>query len=198
MKKVQSLIQPSTKGELMPKVLPIAQLGESILRERASEVRFVDQSIVHDTKIQELIDDMIFTCNKVDGVGISAPQVFQPLRIFVMASRPSARYPYAPVMEPTAMINPLLITWSDVTPKGWEGCLSIPGIRGQVPRSKEIVAGYLDRHGQWHQKEFDGFLAKIFLHELDHLDGIVFLDRTDSRDLVVESEFQKLVAAGKT
>lgn len=179
----------------MPKQLPIAMLGDPILRQPAQDV--VD---INDPKIQELIDDMIYTCQQVDGVGIAAPQVFRSLRLFIMASKPSARYPHAPLMEPMALINPVLeaaLPASNNLELGWEGCLSIPGIRGRVQRYKSIDVSFLDRYGNRHERIFEGFLARIFEHELDHLHGLVFLDQIASHDIIVESEFQKLVALGK-
>jgi peptide deformylase len=97
-------------------------------------------------------------------------------------------------MEPTAMINPRIIASSTEKFKDWEGCLSIPGIRGLVPRSRSIEIEYTSRDGQLHQQELTDFVARIFQHEQDHLDGIVFLDRVEStQELMTEDEYQKQV-----
>ena len=171
----------------MPEILQISQLGNPVLRERS---QFVDN--IKGDRIQELIDNLISTVQQANGVGIAAPQVAMGDRIFVLASRPNLRYPQAPKMEPTAIINPRIIANSTETVKDWEGCLSIPGIRGLVPRSRSIKIEYTSRDGQLHRQEFTDFVARIFQHEHDHLDGIVFLDRVEStQELITEDEYQK-------
>lgn len=173
----------------MPEILQISQLGNPLLRRRS---QFVEN--IKDDRLQQLIDNLIFTVQQANGVGIAAPQVARGDRLFVVASRPNLRYPQAPQMEPTAMINPRIITSSTETVKDWEGCLSIPGIRGLVPRSRSIEIEYTSRDGQLHQQELTDFVARIFQHEQDHLDGIVFLDRVEStQELMTEDEYQKQV-----
>lgn len=171
----------------MDTVLDIAQLGNPVLRERAKPVEDV-----HDADIQQLIDHLITTMQDASGVGIAAPQVGKSVQIMVVASRPTLRYPHAPLMEPVAMINPVLIHQSDEREKGWEGCLSVPGIRGQVPRACTVTVAYCDRNGHHHQQTFTDFVARIVQHELDHLQGNVFLDRVESTvNLMTEQEYQK-------
>ena len=173
----------------MGELLPIIQLGDPILRQKATLVENVS-----DERIQKLIDDLMATVAQANGVGIAAPQVAQSYRLFIVASRPNPRYPNAPEMEPTAMINPKIIAHSTEIVKGWEGCLSIPGIRGLVPRSQAIEVEYTDRNGKLQKQEFSDFVARIFQHEYDHLDGIVFLDKLESTlDIVTEQEYQKRV-----
>jgi peptide deformylase len=93
-------------------------------------------------------------------------------------------------MEPTAMINPELIWGSDDKESGWEGCLSIPGLRGLVPRQRRIGVRYLTRTGELREEEYEGFLARVFQHEFDHVLGAVFIDRVEStRELVTEKEY---------
>jgi len=174
----------------MAKLLEIAQLGDPILRKKASYVHKI-----LDKQTQELIDELIFTVDEVNGVGIAAPQVNESYQIFIMASHPNPRYPNAPVMEPTAIINPKIITYSDEVIKDWEGCLSIPGIRGLVPRHKSIFVDYTTREGKQVKTEFTDFIARIFQHEYDHLNGIVFLDRLETvKDIITEKEFLKLIS----
>ena len=173
----------------MSEILELTELGDPILRDRASEV--VDLA---DADIQKLIDDMLLTVVEVNGVGLAAPQVGKSLRIFVMASHPNPRYPDAPEMEPKEIINPEIIVKSEEIDQDWEGCLSIPGIRGLVPRHRVIEVKYLDRYARENTEKMDTFLARIFQHELDHLDGIVFLDRLDSiRDIITDREYIKLL-----
>jgi peptide deformylase len=173
----------------MTESLQIAQLGNPILRQQA---QLVDN--VQDERIQQLIDALIVTAAASNGVGIAAPQVSESYRLFIVASRPNARYPHAPLMEPTAMINPRIIAHSSESVKGWEGCLSIPGIRGLVPRYQAIEVEYATRDGKLHRQELTDFVARIFQHEYDHLDGIVFLDRVEStQDMMTEQEYQQRI-----
>ena len=167
----------------------IAQLGHPVLRQDALTVPDPTHPL-----IQTLIDDMLATVAEVNGVGIAAPQVYEPLRIFIIASRPNSRYPHAPAMEPTALLNPELIWASDEKEKGWEGCLSIPGIRGFVPRSRKIGVKYLTRSGVLREEEFSDFLARIFQHEFDHLNATVFLDRIENnREIITDKEFLRII-----
>jgi len=169
----------------MPILRQIAQLGQPVLRGVAVKV---DKPA--DPAVQALIDDLLVTVAEVYGVGIAAPQVYEPLSIFIVASRPNPRYPHAPEREPMAMINPEIIWRSDEMEKGWEGCLSIPGLRGQVPRHRKIGVRYLSRTGELIEEEYEGFLARVFQHEFDHLQGVVFVDRLESTvELVTEKEY---------
>ena len=173
----------------MKESLEIAQLGNPILRQQA---QLVDN--LSDQHLQQLIDELITTVVEENGVGIAAPQVSQSYRLFIVASRPNLRYPHAPVMEPTAMLNPRIISHSQEMVKDWEGCLSIPGIRGLVPRYRSVEVEYTGRDGQLQQQKLTDFVARIFQHEYDHLDGIVFLDRVEStQEMITEQEYLKRV-----
>jgi len=173
----------------MPILRQIAQLGQTVLRR---ETRSIDDP--SDPEVQALIEDMLVTMAEADGVGIAAPQVFEPLRLFIVASRPNPRYPHAPAMEPTPMLNPEILWRSDETEKGWEGCLSVPGMRGPVPRSVGIGVRYLTRDGTLCEEELNGFVARIFQHEYDHINGVVFLDRVeDNRELITEREYRRII-----
>lgn len=173
----------------MTEILTVAQLGSPVLRQQAALV-----TDVHDPQLQVLIDALVATVQQENGVGIAAPQVGASLRLFIVASRPNLRYPQAPQMEPTAMINPRLLAHSDERVKDWEGCLCIPGIRGFVPRYQAVEVEYVNRSGQVQRRELTDFVARIFQHELDHLDGKVFLDRIEStHDIVTEQEYLKRV-----
>ncbi len=174
----------------MGKVLEIAELGNPVLRERASEIESI-----HDAEFQNFIDDLIATAFDAKGVGIAAPQVSEPRRIFIISSHPNIRYPHAPEIEPTAIINPEIISRSDETVKDWEGCLSIPGIRGLVPRHKSVYVKYMLRDGREEEREFTDFVARIFQHEHDHLNGVLFTDRLESNmDIITEKEYIKLIS----
>src|SRR4051794_35272472 len=171
----------------MPLLRQIAQLGHPVLRTPAAPIALPASEV-----IRSLIDDMGETLRDADGVGIAAPQVYEPWRIFIVAPRPNPRYPEAPTMEPEVMINPEIVERSEDIVKGWEGCLSIPGIRGNVPRHRSIRVRYSDLDGREVDREFVDFVARIVQHEYDHLEGVVFLDRLEStRDVVTDREFQK-------
>ncbi len=179
--------------KLKGKLLQVAHLGHDTLRRKCKEV-----SEIKSQTIQTMIDDLISTVMEVDGVGIAAPQVYESLRIFILASHPNVRYPYAPKMKPTAIINPKIIDMSKQTVKDWEGCLSIPGLRGLIPRSKSINVEYTTREGKKISKKFTDFVARIFQHEYDHIEGKLFIDRVESSlDLISEKEFQKLIKKRK-
>ena len=172
----------------MSVLLQISQLGHPVLRQKAKDVEDVKNP-----GLQQLIDDMIATCKDANGVGIAAPQVYQPLTLFIIASKPSSRYPNAPEMEPTAIINPTIISTSTKKEEGWEGCLSIPGIRGLVPRHRSITVSFTDRNGERQKKTYRDFVARVLQHEFDHINGIVFLDRTKPTDLATEKEYLKII-----
>jgi peptide deformylase len=162
----------------------IAQLGHTVLRAPVAPVAFP----AADTTTA-LVADMLATLVDASGVGIAAPQVYESLAIFIVASRPSSRYPDAPTMEPEVVINPEIIDRSAEMIKDWEGCLSIPGIRGEVPRHRHVTVRYQTIEGR-----FSDFVARIVQHENDHLHGIVFLDRLESpADVITEKEFQKRI-----
>jgi len=170
----------------------ITQLGDPILREPAAPAAFPLSD-----DVTRLIDDMMATLRDADGVGLAAPQVGQPIQILIVASRPNPRYPDAVEMEPLVVINPEIMERSAETSMGWEGCLSIPGLRGEVPRHTRIVARYQDVRGEQVVREFHDFVARIFQHEDDHLRGIVFLDRIESGGrLATEREYQRRFARG--
>ena len=175
-------------------ILPaIAQLGEPILRSQAKTIEdLCDPTIV------ELIDSLIATAVANKGVGIAAPQISQPYRLFIIASHSSDRYPHAPNMEPTAMINPRILSHSNEVVRDWEGCLSVPDTRGLVPRYQQIEVEYTTQQGEIKQEILTDFVARIFQHELDHLNGIVFTDRiSDRADLYTEAEYRQLISVAE-
>jgi peptide deformylase len=166
----------------------IRLLGHPILR-RTSEVVENIQYSEFQTTLKKIKSFVI----EKGGMGIAAPQVGICQRFFIMSSHPNQRYPHAPKMPITAVINPEIIWHSDEMEKGWEGCLSVPTIRGNVARYTSIKVRYFTEKNQRIETQFDGFLARIFQHELDHLDGKLFIDRVESEsDLMNEDEYFKL------
>ncbi|MGE0448492.1 MAG: peptide deformylase [Vicinamibacterales bacterium] len=152
-------------------ILKVARMGHPVLRSRSHAL---DRSRIKLPATQKLIDDMIETMAEYHGVGLAAPQVHEQLRLFV-ASIDSDRGEEP--SEPIAIINP------EITPVGsemnddWEGCLSIPDIRGKVPRFTDITLRAFDRHGDRIELRVKDFSARVVQHETDHLDGILFFDR---------------------
>lgn len=167
--------------------LEIIQLGHPHLRRRAESVNNITS-----TETQNLLDRLLEFVLTKNGVGIAAPQVDINQRIFVMCSRPNSRYPLAPNMPPTFIINPEIIWRSDDIEKGWEGCLSLPGIRGLVPRHRVIKVRYTTQDNELIEVEYTDFIARIFQHEFDHLEGVVFIDRVEStHEIMMEKEWLK-------
>jgi len=148
-------------------------MGHPVLRERA---RPLDKSDFKSAIVQKLIDDMIDTMHEYHGVGLAGPQVHEGLRIFValLDDEPDSKSPAAVV------INPEIIPNAHATEEGWEGCLSIPDIRGMVPRYTDITMRALDRNGRSVELTLTNFPARVAQHETDHLDGVLFFDRMKS------------------
>ena len=168
----------------------IIQIGNPVLRNTAKTINNVS-----DKEIIQLANDLIDTAKSANGVGIAAPQVAKFYRLFIMASRPSIRYPHAPTMSPTAVINPVILEHGETVVKDWEGCLSVPDVRGLVPRYQEIKVKYTDINGNIQQKVLTDFVARIFQHELDHLNGILFVDRVKTtKDLYTEAQYQSMIS----
>jgi peptide deformylase len=154
-------------------ILKVARMGHPVLRERA---RPLDRSDIKSAVVQKLIDDMIDTMHEYHGVGLAGPQVHEGLRIFValLDDEPDSK------SQPTVVINPEIIPTAQATEEGWEGCLSIPDIRGMVPRYIEIIMKALDRDGRSVELKLKDFAARVAQHETDHLDGVLFFDRMKS------------------
>ena len=169
----------------MTTVIEIAQLGAKVLRLHAEPITDVSS-----TETLQLIKKLQDTLASTEGVGIAAPQISISKQVIIIASRPTLRYPEAPVMEPTVMINPIFTMLSETKEKDWEGCLSIPGIRARVPRYKKIQVKYLDHLGTVIDIVLEDFVARVFQHEFDHLQGKVYLDQLESNeDIYSESEY---------
>jgi peptide deformylase len=169
-------------------ILKVARMGHPVLRQKA---RAIEPKELKTVPLQKFIDDMIQTMDEYSGIGLAAPQVHEGLRIFVAHLDPEGRAHG----EPIAVINPeVAIVGSDVI-EGWEGCLSIPDIRGRVPRSAQIRVKALDRHGKRIEINAQDFPARVIQHETDHLNGILFFDRMHSfESLTYMDEFSRFHA----
>jgi len=169
-------------------ILKVARMGHPVLRERAQPISPAD---LRHPLTQKLIDDMIETMHEYHGVGLAAPQVHEGVRLFValLDEEPGRD------SEAVALINPEIIPSGDVTDEGWEGCLSIPDIRGMVPRFSDISVKALDRHGKKVEMKLKKFAARVAQHETDHLDGILFFDRmTSTQSLTYLDEYSRFHA----
>jgi peptide deformylase len=166
-------------------ILKVARMGHPVLRQRG---RPLDSSDLRSAGIQKLIDDMIDTMHEYNGVGLAAPQVHEGLRLFV------ALLEDEPDEGTTAVVivNPEIVSNTNAREEGWEGCLSIPDIRGLVPRSTDITVRALDREGRPIELRLKGFPARVVQHETDHLDGVLFLDRmTSMQSLTYLEEYSR-------
>ena len=156
-------------------VLDIVTVGDPVLRERARELSAEE---LRSDEVQRLIDDMIETKRAAHGAGIAANQVGRALRVAVVEVQPgNPRYPYKPPVDLTVIVNPEIEPVDDELFAVNEGCLSVPGLRGDVERNVNIRVRYLDRDGQPREEIRRGLTAGTFQHEVDHLDGVLFLDR---------------------
>ncbi|MGC3819855.1 peptide deformylase [Acinetobacter sp. G11] len=158
----------------MSSILPVAQRGERILTVTASEVA---QAELNSPWLKELAAAMHATMLERNGVGIAAPQVYVSKRVIIVASCPNPRYPDAPEMDALVMVNPEILEKSELTVLGEEGCLSVPDERGQVARAQTIQLRYFTLEGVAVEMSLSGFPARIVQHEVDHLDGILFVER---------------------
>ena len=176
------------KRSFPPVFLKIAKVGVPVLRRKAKTVTNIRQR-----QFQDLIRNMMTTLKDVEGLGLAAPQVYQSWRIFIFSSFPSPFYPQAQNIKPTVVVNPKIISRSHLRISGWEGCLSLPGIRGKISRSEKIEVEYLNQNGKKIYQLLNGLAARVFQHEYDHLEGIIFTDRLESmKDIISEEEYQKL------
>jgi peptide deformylase len=156
-------------------VLPIVTVGDPVLRERAREV---SEDELRSPEVQRLIDDMVETRRAAHGAGIAANQVGSLLRVAIVEVEPgNPRYPYKPPVDLTVIVNPVIEPLDDELFAVNEGCLSVPGLRGDVDRYVNVRVQYVDRHGVPRSEVRRGLTAGTFQHELDHLDGVLFLDR---------------------
>lgn len=176
------------------KSLTIVELGNKILRTKAKSFSARE---IRSKSLQSFINKLIHTCDRSSGVGIAAPQVNIGKQLFILWSRTTKKRKGVPTLGPIAIINPKILSTSKKKVKGWEGCLSIPGIRGLVPRYEWIDVEFVTREGEKVRMTLESFPARIFQHEFDHLHGVVFLDRTNPKDLVTEREYQKIIKKSK-
>ena len=169
-------------------IRPVLRLGHPALRQRAREIQ---DEVFGTQQLQTLIDDLLETKAARSGAGLAAPQIDQPWRVVVVGMGANPRYPQAPPVPERVLINPVITPLGNETIAGWEGCLSVPGLRGEVERWQRIQLSWRDQEGRSHHEELEGFHARVVQHECDHLDGVLFPDRLrDPTTFGFEAELQ--------
>jgi peptide deformylase len=170
-------------------ILKVARMGHPVLRQEAEPI---PPEQITAPEVQDFIDDMIDTMYDYDGAGLAAPQVHVSKQIVVMEVCQNPRYPNAPAIPLTVYINPEITPLTEEMDEDWEGCLSVPGLRGRVPRYTKIRLRAYDRDGQRVDFVAEGFHARVIQHECDHLWGKLYIDRVrDTTSLTFMEEFMK-------
>ncbi len=167
----------------------IATIGHPVLRQKA---RTLTREELAGPDMQRLVDDLVDTMRDANGAGIAANQVHEPVRICVIEIQNNPRYPYKPNIPLTVLVNPTIEPLTEETYGNYEGCLSVPNLRGEVPRFAHVRVRAWDRSGKDLDFEVKGLTAGTFQHELDHLDGKLFVDRVvDTRTLCTWTDFER-------
>ena len=150
-------------------VRPVLRMGDPLLLQRSREVtRFGTP------ELEALVTDMLDTMEALSGAGLAAPQIGVPLRVVIFGVKRNPRYPHAEEVPYTVLVNPEIRPLTEEMEEGWEGCLSIPGMRGLVPRYTRIAYKGVDQYGTPIEREATGFHARVVQHECDHLDGVLY------------------------
>jgi peptide deformylase len=161
-------------------ILKVAQMGHPVLRMVAEPV---DAELIESTEFQQLCDDMLETMEEYDGAGLAAPQVHVTLRVVVLVLDDDR--------GPEFLVNPVITPLTTVTKRTYEGCLSVEGLRGAVERPRHVRVEALDRDGTEKTYELEGFPAIVVQHECDHLDGVLYVDRVDTKTLAFLKEYRR-------
>ncbi len=173
----------------MATIHKIASVGHPVLRQVA---RRITAEKLKSPSMQVFIDDLIATMRDANGAGLAANQIYKPIAICAIEVHDNPRYPYKPNIPLTVLVNPVLSPIGDATFDNYEGCLSVPNLRGVVPRFAEIQVSAMDRHGNSIEEIVRGVKAGTYQHEVDHLNGTLFLDRvTNSHTLTTWTEFER-------
>lgn len=155
-------------------ILKVSRLGHPVLRTSSQPV---PKDAITTPQMQRFIDDMVETMHEYDGVGLAAPQVHVSAQMAVIEVTHNRRYPGESAIPLTVLINPKILSMSKKTLQDWEGCLSVDGLRGKVPRGESLEVEAYNRKGEKVRFQAHGFFARVIQHECDHLVGKVFLDR---------------------
>lgn len=155
------------RGGVKPKIVTV---GDPRLRKSLSPVEFCDEVV-------ETCDTLVMVLNELQGAGLAAPQIGIPLPVAVVEIRKTNLFPERPESPLYTFVNPKITARSKSIEDGWEGCFSVPGLMGRVPRHSAIDVEWLDKNGEMQRRHFEGYLARVVQHEIDHLSGTIFLDR---------------------
>jgi peptide deformylase len=170
-------------------LLKIAHIGHPVLRQRAREVTRAE---LLGGAMQRFVDDLVETMRDANGAGLAAIQVHNPVRVFAVEVKDNPRYPYKPNIPLTVVVNPVIEKLTEETFENYEGCLSVPNLRGVVDRCAAVRVTGWDREGKPYERLARGLTAGTFQHENDHLDGTIFVDRVkDPRTLCTWAEFDR-------
>jgi peptide deformylase len=165
-------------------ILKVARMGHPVLRQKA---RALEPTEVRTPAFQKLVDDMMETMDEYEGIGLAAPQVHVSVRLFVAGVEGSGKD-----LKVLPFINPVIESLTTELAEDWEGCLSIPDLRGKVPRPRDVLIRALDRRGKPFEMTLKNYPARVVQHETDHLDGLLFLDRMRTFEtLTFLEEFQR-------
>jgi len=176
-------------------ILKVAHMGHPVLREKAKPI---ERAAIATPSVQQLIDDMLETMREYHGIGLAAPQVHESVRIFVAGLEKEDMRTGETEIVPIAVVNPEITALGRDLVEDWEGCLSIPDIRGKVPRNRRVRVRGFGRDGEALDMELEDFQARVFQHENDHLNGILFFDRMKSFEtLAFLDEYSRFWAKDK-
>lgn len=171
------------------KTFPRTQFGDPILRMKAKPVPL---ALLKKPGFPKLLRDMFHTMRRADGIGLAAPQIGLSYQLAVIQLAPTEHRKTLKAGEKIVLINPKILRASKEKANDWEGCLSLDGVRGKVPRHKKITVRYADERGVIHTRAVSGFLARVFQHEIDHLQGTLYVDRMENmKTLSTVAEFRK-------
>lgn len=172
--------------------LQVVKIGNPVLREKTKEISL---EMLKDRGFKKIIKAMVSTMHRMQGVGLAANQVGLGIQLIVLECKSNPRYPQAGSFPLEIWMNPRITAYSRDTEEGWEGCLSIPGYRGMVPRSKQVTFAAVNAEGQTIQKTVSGFHARVIQHEVDHINGLFYMDRMPKnlRSWMHLEEFNKLL-----
>lgn len=180
--------------------LPVALYGDPVLRQKVEPVEEITD------EIRELVQDMLDTCEAENGIGIAAPQVSSSLSVMLIVPFQETERGEFEYLEPIIFINPKLSDPADDMDIQPEGCLSIPGVRGHVTRPESITVEWMDLEGKQQKQTFHGYTARQIMHENDHLNGVLFVDRLEKKERrrmedqlqVLKKQTQKMLKAQKS
>lgn len=173
------------------KIFKLTEWGDPILRREAKKIPLKN---LNTASFKKLTEQMFLTLRKVKGVGLAAPQINKSIQFAVIEIKKSDKRSGGKGLGSTIVVNPKIIFYSKEKVDDWEGCLSFPNARGLVPRAKAIKVRYYDKTGKLQIRQLQGFQARVFQHEIDHLNGVVYIDRMkDMKTLMTLGEFEKRV-----